>query len=369
MESENITISFYENSIPLFAESAMERLYENIYSSLAHYRIYGFIDSSTSTYVVRKDGKIISVLLLECEKNKVRVLNESIKISKEEIDRFVDYIFASRPSINVILFHAVQIGRHRFSYPSQQCNVLEDIVLTLPETADEYMANLGKATRKTIKYRMSKLTRSFPSLHIASYAREKISAQHVRDIIALQRTRMAAKNRISALSDEESERIIELVGLRGLVSIITIDGRICAGAICCRVGANYFANVLAHDPEYNDYRLGTLCSYLTICNCIEQGGKEFHFLWGQDEYKFLLLGVQKNLDDLAIYRSHFDLLFNGDTALQIAFNGYVRKAKMWLRYQARQQETPSLTSWFAFHSLNFLRSFKQFTNGLLARQR
>jgi hypothetical protein len=89
----------------------------------------------------------------------------------------------------------------------------------------------------------------------------------------------------------------------------------------------------------------------------------------QDKYESLLLGARQNPDDRAIYRPHFDLLLNSGMPLRIAFKGMSRKAKVWLRYQARQQDAPNLASRFACFAVNFFRGAKQFKNGLLARQR
>src|SRR5207245_3753907 len=116
----------------------------------------------------------------------------------------------------------------------------------------------------------------------------------------------------------------------GLVGVATVDGRVCAGVICSRSAANYFMHVIAHDPTYDEYRLGKLCCYLTICECINRGGKEFHFLWGRYEYKYRLLGVQRDLDHLTVYRSRAQFLLNGNLVLKNAYKGYGRQAKRWL---------------------------------------
>ena len=41
---------------------------------------------------------------------------------------------------------------------------------------------------------------------------------------------------VSAIDGNEAERLIQLVKLRGLVSVATIDGRVCAGMICFQIG-------------------------------------------------------------------------------------------------------------------------------------
>jgi CelD/BcsL family acetyltransferase involved in cellulose biosynthesis len=132
------------------------------------------------------------------------------------------------------------------------------------------------------------------------------------------------------------QRIIQFARDRGMVCTITLGGRLCAGTINYRVHDNYFLETLAHDPAFDDYRLGMLCCYLSICECIARGGKEYHFLWGQDDYKVRLHGVQRDLDDLVIYRSHLHMLLNGDAVLQQVAQAGVRRAQVWLRGARRQ---------------------------------
>jgi hypothetical protein len=369
MESENTTISLYENSVPPFAQGKMERLYENLYSSVAHYRIYGGIPGNASTYIAQKNGNETAVLLFLSEKNKVHVLNEQISIDAGEIDRFARYIFTTFRSVDVISFHAIEAKIEKLPFPYQQFNCTEDVVMTLPDTAQEYLASLGKATRSYINRYLNKIRRSFPTFSHNVYLKEEASERHIREIIGLNRARMAGKNKLSYIDDAEAERIIKLVKLCGLVSVMTIDGRICAGAINCRVGAHYFLKVIAHDPEYNEYRLGTLCCYLAICECIAHGGRQYHFLWGRYEYKYRLLGVNRNLDHIAVYRSPVHMVLNAGMALQLAFNKYLHRVRCGLQDRARRPVNVGLASRLVFHFLNYLRSLKQYASGLLARRR
>jgi len=152
----------------------------------------------------------------------------------------------------------------------------------------------------------------------------------------LNRLRMASKGKESTNDDDTAQRIVQLAGECGLVGAILLDGRICAGSINYCVGTNYFLETLAHDPAYDDYRLGTLCCFLTICECIARGGNEYHFLWGQDEYKTRLLGVQRDLDDLVIYRSHWHMLLCGKLALQSIANGGKRHLRIWVRMMRKR---------------------------------
>ena len=355
-----IMISCYENDVPAFIEAEMARLYASLYSSLVQFRIYGD-GRDTSTYIVRKGGKIVTVLLFQQDGGKVRVVNEVIKIDEEDISRFAAYIFANVESATVIFFKSIQTDLQKIPFPHQRFNHLEDIVLTMPQTAEDYVASLGKNTRRNIKRYTKKLREAFPSFYYDVSEKDEVDEQTIRDIVNLNRARMADKNKVSAIDEEETERIILLTKECGLVGVARIDGRVCAGGISFRVGSNYFLSVIAHDPAYDDYWLGILCCYLTICECIARGGKEFHFLWGEYEYKYTLLGVKRDLDKLAIYRSHAQMLLNGDMALSLVFHGYARQARLWL-HAAKHRD--SFLSRLTIASLNRWQLLKQRSHGI-----
>ena len=328
-DSGEMTVSLYENEVPSFIEKEMEELYENVFSSFSKARVESD-GRNASAYVVRMGSKVTTVFLFWRRDRKVEVINEAIPVNEEDVRLFSDTIFSAFPSVTAITFRAVQASICRLPFPYQRFNCLEDIVLTLPATPQAYLASLGKSTRQNIKYYLKAFQRSFPSYRFEILVKSEVSEQHVREIVRLSGARMAVKKKISLHDEKKTKQLIELVRMHGFVAVETIDGRVCAGVICTRSGANYFMHVIAHDPEYDRYSLGTLCCYLTICECIERSGKEFHFLWGRLEYKYRFLGLQRELDRVAVYRSPAQFMLNGDIALKIAFRGYGRQLKRWL---------------------------------------
>lgn len=332
---QGVSIQHHESDVPPFVEPALKRLYGNLFSSLAHFRVFGGMENA-STYVVRDGAAIICVWLFRREKNHVQVLNEGMPIDGEEVERFARHIFAVYGAVNVISFHAVRVRTGRLRLPHQRFNCLEDMVLSLPPTPADYFASLGKATRSYIHRYLNKLKRDFPDFHYSVVETQNIEDGQIRRIIELNRSRMAGKGKVAINDDDATQRIIRLARECGMVGVLMLGGRLCAGTINYRVGDNYFLDVIAHDPAYNDYRLGTLCCYLTVCACIERGGHEYHLLWGRDEYKTRLLAVPQDLDDLIVFRSRMYLLCNGNRVLKSACNAGTRGTKLWLRKAQRR---------------------------------
>ncbi|HEX7636072.1 MAG TPA: GNAT family N-acetyltransferase [Noviherbaspirillum sp.] len=358
MMGDGASISCYCNEVPTFVEPELIRLYGSAFSTLEHFRAYGGLEQA-STYVARNGtGQLVSVLLFRIENRTVRVLNELIRIGQEEVAQFAGYIFATFEQVRVISFNAVELEIGRLPFVCQRFNCSEDIALALPPTPEAYLAQLGKATRKNIKHHLSRLRRQFPTLRFEARCNEEIDASRLRDIAAHNHARMTKKHKTSYLDDEESTRLLRLVRSSGLVTALTIDGRVCAGAICSLVGDNYFSYVNAHDPSYDTYRLGTLCCYLTICECIVRGGREFHLLWGRDLYKYTLAGTQRNLDHFDIYRSPAACLPATGRMLQNAARSAMRQTRFWLLDPQRQNRHPLLR-----RTLGILRRIALRTSG------
>lgn len=333
--ADDVSITCYDDKVPEFVGPELTRLYGSLFSSYAQFRVSGDIENA-STYVSRIGNRVTSVFLFRLHGSKVRVLNELIKLDKEEVERFARYIFSTFSSATLISFHTVLPTIKSLSFPTHRSYYTDDFILKLPRTEQDYLAHMGKATRKNITHHLRRLWRTLPSAQHESYRTTDISEEHVRAIVDLNRERMAIKNKVSTFSEQEIAQIAALVRLCGMASVITIDGRVVAGAICCQVGDNYFSLVNAHDPAYDKFRLGTLCCYLAICECIKRGGREFHFLWGRYEYKYKLLGVRHNLEQLCIYRSHGHFLLNALPAFRNTLSGSGRQLRFWLQEEVKK---------------------------------
>lgn len=353
---ENIAIECHENQVPPFVEAELDQLYGHINSSLSHFR-FNRQAREASTYIARIDNRPIAILLFKRDKGTVSVINEMIRIEEEEILRFVNYIFTVYGSVSRVSFSLIHKDIFRLPFPSQQFDFSEDIVLTLPATPQAYSASLGKNMRRNIKRYSDMLARDYPSYRYQVYETEEISEQHVRDIIDLNKIRISGKNIAFGITDEETEWIVRLVKVCGLVGVATVDGRVCGGAIGFRIGANYFMHIIAHDPQYNDYSLGILCYYRTICEGIVRNGKRFHFAWGRYEYKYRLLGVQQDMAHLDIYRTRKDYLLNAGRIAKNAFRTRIRQIKMQL-LDTERGTTP--LSRMVARAIKILRKLKRF---------
>jgi hypothetical protein len=299
----------YQGEIPQFVGAEIERLYGNLYTSLPHLSFEGRLGGA-STYVVREQGKLTTILLYEVDRNKVRVLNEVIDIGRSDIVRFSNYIFSELKQVDVICFRAIGTDIRPVPFKIQRLNYLEDMVIRLPKSEDDYASMLSTKTRSNVRRKMKSIMADHPSFEIRVVEKEDIEEAQIRELIAFNHARMSNKRKISTFAEAERQRLIDLTKGSGVMTLALIDGKICGGIINYRIGKNYFCLMVTHDPKYNEYSLGLLCNYRAICEAIRHGAMELHFLWGRYHYKYALMALPKELDLVVVYRSRFQFLLN-----------------------------------------------------------
>lgn len=324
--------SCYLNEIPSFVETELADSYETLHSSLPFFRTYRSIEQA-SCYVGRRDGCPNTVLLFTFNNNRVEVLNEMIEIEQSEVDRFAKYIFTKFARIDVIGFKAVKTSMHGSVFPVQQYNSKDTYLISLPGTAQEYTDSLGASTRADIRRQTKNILRDFPSFASEFFVNEDISEKHIRKIIAFSERKINSKG---VKFSHDVERITALARMCGFVSVLLVNGRVCAGSVNYRVGSSYFGDVTGYDPEYEKYGVGKLCAHRTICESIARGGKKFYLGGGVFDFKNKLSGVLLGMDELQIYRSRVKMLVNVGTVARTFIVGWVGKLKKVL-HQHKQE--------------------------------
>lgn len=327
-----LVVEHHRHSVPAFVAAELERLYENPYSCL--HKLVSGSDSGAadkiSTYVVRQDGIIITLWLYRDDGAVAQVLNELIEVSQADALRFSQSLFRRDPRITAVTFHAIRSKIRWMPYVFQQYNHLEDIVVQLPGSADDYLAYLGKSFRKTIKSYRNKLVHKFPDFQYQVLDLNAASEEQIRAVIELNRIRMSQKHKNSYFDEITIQHVLRMCRYCGLVGIATANGRICGGTIAWCIGRQYYIQVVSHDIAFDSYRLGNLVAYLSLVDCIQRGGSEAHLLWGRYEFKYSLRGVTRDLDKLVIYRSYLAFLLHPRLALSTAVRGWCRRYFLWI---------------------------------------
>ncbi|TFW34375.1 GNAT family N-acetyltransferase [Massilia horti] len=362
---QGLEVRIYEADIPQFAAAELDRLYQSIYCTLTRFHIYGEANDA-STYVARLRGTVVSLILFRLERGVVRVLNQQIALSQAELLRFSQVIFNIYPAARRIAFYAIDARLTNFPFPFQACPVLEENLLTLPHSRQEYAAAISEALWTRIQAGERKLRRDHPDYRFEVLAGDAVSEQQLRRIIALAGARTAAKQRDAYLHEEDVSRILQLVHAYGFVGVLSVGGTVRAGNVFYRVGQRYFMHLIAHDPDYDKYMLGNLVQFLATCHCIERGGRECYLMGGGREHKARFRALPKYFDSVDIYRSRLVFLL----CLARVGQGAARR---WLRHMredlSRMAHTDSAGGRFAARCLALARTVKRSTRGAAAQRK
>ena len=355
---ENSAERIYPDGIPAFAEHSLDRLYGSLYASMP--QLQRNRPAQVNTYAAWRDDEL-SALLLYCEDGaQIRVMNEGMHVPPEELNRFATTLFARHDKISVIRLHALSVSDVRLQHPSVCMAVTEDIVIDLPDTESDYLAQLGKSSRKSLRQNFSRAQQALPGLHHVVIAGDTISDSLVDQIIGFNHARMAGKQRTSAIDTEARAHLMYLLRSRGWVGIIRTDEGICAGTLACRFGDDVYSMVNAHDPLFDDYGMGNLSRYLMITASIRAGVRRFHMLGGQFSTKRHSLAHRQTLCEVRLYRSRLGMLRDAFSLLSLTRDAAVYRLRTLLE-DARMQPQRGLITHILFYLQN---TFSKVRSGL-----
>jgi len=158
--------------------------------------------------------------------------------------------------------------------------------------------------RRHSKNYISKIEKTFGSYDFHVYEKTNASEQKIKRIIEMNHLRMASKNIISGLDDNYTKKIIKFVRDFGFISVLEINDQIVAGLISYSIQDNYFVEELSCEPLFDKFNVGHTCLFLTIQECIERKGNEFHLLWGNNPYKHRFMAERVQLFSVTVFRTN-----------------------------------------------------------------
>lgn len=320
---------FHRWPLPGYVWPALERRYHSIFCSEPQLRLCGGLSSIIEAWVSRRDGRIATLVLFERHGRCARVLNEVFDLSADELRDFADALFAHHREMQAVTVRSAFFSPGRSSYPCLAAEVSDDFQLSLPHTVDDWLASLSSQTREKFRAHLRRAQRRQPGFAFRSIAGAAIDEAQLRRVIDFNRARMKQKRRRFGMSDADENNLCRMMRERGQLSVIEIDGQIRAGLLCTLAGDDIYMHVIAHDPAFDDLRLGFLCCALTIQDAIGKRLRRFHFLWGHYDYKTRLGGERKVLSRVLLLRGPVALL----TQPALLASQLLASVRAWLRRQ------------------------------------
>jgi CelD/BcsL family acetyltransferase involved in cellulose biosynthesis len=183
------------------------------------------------------------------------------------------------------------------------CSCHDDFVISLPPDTESYLAQLGKTTRKHLLYYDRRLQKQLGSeIRIACTSAAGIQLADVRALAGLNRQRMTRKGRASLWNEPLLVRRSALAERCGLLCTVSHNGRVIGGTLSYLHGKEAFLILIAHDPAYDTFNLGSVALWNTVQALIGIGQEGFHLLWGKSPYKTQFGGVRRSLHSVIVFR-------------------------------------------------------------------
>jgi hypothetical protein len=302
-------VLIYEDTIPDFAERQLEVLYENIYSTLARFRVHDR-PGQASTYAVTEGDTIRTLILFTRQGSEIRVLNQQIALAADEISLFCRTIFRRYAPVGVISFYAIDTALEETGFPFLKYCALEENVVQLPATQDEYFSGMSANFRAGLRRTQNKIRKTFPTFDIRIVANTEVTEQLVRELIEFAGARMAVKKKHAYIGEQDLDSVMRLVRSHGYLVAATVDGKLCAGSIWYAVGRRSFLHVNTHDPRFDDYMLGNQALLTGILHWIRQGGQECWLMGGFGVHKAKFQARPRLLDSVVVYRTRAKFLLD-----------------------------------------------------------
>ena len=311
---------------PPSVRALLEEAHENVFCTAARCAALP-ADAGVACYVALREGVPATGVLYRREHGAITVLSELFAIGGDALEQMVRCLLARHADIDVIHFPAVAAPPWPLPFPFQRYGATEDLVISLPGTPEAYLAGLGPNTRAAIRRAQRTVARQAPDMAFSFHLPGAIERADVAALVALNHLRLAHKGQSPSHTPDSLAMLESLLDTYGCVLFARSGGRIRAGVACTHVGRHAYMHVIAHDPVFDQARLGLLCCYLSICESIRRGMREYHLLSGRYDYKRRLLGQQRDFDRIVVYRSLAAVMARLPTYARTLVRGRGRQVK------------------------------------------
>ncbi len=299
---------------PLEYESFLLEKYASFIATCRYVEIY-YPEHEVNYMLVKKDGVLTDLLFFGNKGNTATCFNALTCIDQEILLQCIGKLFETYPALKKVLIDASYCT---YSLPKSVLSFVSDNhILKLPETLDDFYAQLGSKTRKHIKARNTKLSAEFQNVkYVLKYGAE-IEESVVDKIIHFNRDRMKQKGKVPGINDNSKNKIYQYSTYYGCVAYIELNGELVAGCIATIINNEIFLHVIAHDINYSKYNVGEVCVFFLIQTAIEKRMPVIHFLWGKSELKRRFLARPSTLYSYYVFKSY-------------SLSFILSKLKMWL---------------------------------------
>ena len=311
---------------PPSLRALLEDCHENVFCTVARCAALP-ADAEVACYVALRGGVPATGVLYRREGGAITVLSELFAIGGEALEHMVRWLLARYEGVHLIYFPAVAAPPWRLPFPCQRYGATEDLVISLQGTPETYLASLGPNTRAAIRRAQKTVARQAPDMVFSFHGPGTIDRADVAALVELNCLRLAHKGQAPSHTADSLAMLESMLSTYGCMLLARSGGHVRAGVACTHVGGHAYMHVIAHDPGFDQARLGLLCCYMSICESIRRGMREYHLLSGRYDYKRRLLGQQRDFDRIVVYRSLASVMASLPTWARTLVRGRGRQAQ------------------------------------------
>ena len=199
----NQAMSYTIAEEPFTDEGLVEGLYE---SHLCSHLWITLEHGETRALRITRDGKTVHLIPYVQENGEFKILLKLFRIDGELLDALTEHIFATHDVDSISIDLLASGIRPRKSVITRR---LQDFVLALPESLDDYQKAIGKTTRLQIHKGINRLEKQFQDFRFRLFEKAEAGADTLNRIIDLNHARMHRNHKRSGIDPAYRNRIID----------------------------------------------------------------------------------------------------------------------------------------------------------------
>ncbi|HTX70928.1 MAG TPA: GNAT family N-acetyltransferase [Thermoleophilia bacterium] len=314
LEYPDLRATVFPASVPPGLAEELPELYGTLLSTLDWFEVEDKV-APTGACVLEQPHHVV---LFSVSGDTIEVLNKEFDIGPRSAERLCRALFRAFPGARRVHLE-VLFPPHTFGLPKRYLYWTDHMIVDLPDSVDEYLASLGKRTRREVRSKRRRLEEAYPDTAIEILMSSDDPGEYVRELIAWKNLRFNARGEETAWQSipNSDERLAELTRRRGQIRVTRIDGRVAALNFLFPVGTAVYALQSGFDPRYEDFSLGFLNTYENIADAIRTGHRRVSLLWGQEEHKRRFGAKPRRATRLSVFRRQTDRLYSLDEAWEV----------------------------------------------------
>jgi hypothetical protein len=264
------------------------------------------------------------------------VLNKTFAIAPEDVRRACRALFRALPQARRIHFE-VMFAPRELRAPKRVLYWTDHMIVPLPDSVEEYQAQLGKSTRRNLRTYENRLRRDFPDVHTEIIVPGADSRALVDLFLEWKTDRFGTLGRDTYWQKDPllADRFVVLLQRCGEAHITTLGDGPAAIVFAFPVGPAVCAQEAAFDIQHEYYHLGLLAWYWLACDAITRGMHSMNLLWGTATYKQRLGAVPQRATTVSVFRHQTDRLRSLDEARGVAARRLHRSREYYWRARHR----------------------------------